>query len=93
MSLARKPTLINTLSDPKNRQVSAKFFKFSFLLVSLPIGFLLGSIKGGWLSVQSAGIMSVVIVNTIIGIYAALAYKEEVADWNRVSNDCNKKNS
>jgi hypothetical protein len=33
------------------------------------------------LSVQNAGILAVLLVNVIMGVYAFTAYREEVTDW------------
>ena len=76
-----KPTLSQILADPKNRQVSTRFFKFAFLIFLLPVGFLLLALRSQLLSVQTAGILAVLFVNVIMGIYALGAYREDLADW------------
>ena len=65
------------LSDPKNREVSAKFFRFSFIMILVPLAFLLTSMKTGFMSTQTAGIVAVIMVNVIMATYALSAYAEE----------------
>ena len=72
-------SLPRILADPKNQKVSSKFFKFAFLLLVVPLGFLIFAIK--YLDVVIAGVTAVVLVNVIVGIYAYGAYTEEVQDW------------
>jgi hypothetical protein len=91
MSERRKVTLLQILADPKNRQVSSKFFKFSFLLIFIPIGFMLLSIKTRFLSVEIAAIVAVIMVNVIMGYYALGAYREELDEF-KDSQAPNKKN-
>lgn len=77
----QKLTLSQILADPKNKDVSSKFFNFAFLMFLIPIGVLILVIQLDILSVQNAGILAVLLVNVIMGIYALTAYREEVSDW------------
>lgn len=85
--MSSKVTLLQTLSDPKNRHVSFKFFKFSLLLVVLPIGFLLLSARLRILSLETSAILSVVMVNAIMAVYAIGAYREDVDDFKQATSD------
>ena len=76
----RKVTLMQTLADPKNRQVASKFFRFTILMIFLPIGFLLACIKTRMVSIEIAAIFAVVLVNIIMGFYAYGAYREDVQE-------------
>ena len=76
-----KLTLSQILADPKNKDVSSKFFNFAFLMFLIPIGALILVIQLDILSVQNAGIFAVMLVNVIMGVYAVSAYREEVSDW------------
>ena len=80
--MSKKPSLVQILADPKNSKVSSNFFKTSFVLFLLPIGFLIAVLQFEFLSVTSAGITAVLLVNLIMGIYAYSAYREDVSDWN-----------
>jgi hypothetical protein len=77
----KKLTLSQILGDPKNKQVSSKFFRFAFLMLLIPIGVLILVTQLRMLSVQNAGILAVLLVNVIMGVYAFTAYREEVTDW------------
>jgi len=77
----RKLTLSQILADPKNKQVSSRFFRFAFLIFLIPIGVLVLVIQLRLLSMQNAGILAVLLVNVIMGVYAFTAYREEVNDW------------
>jgi len=90
MSAKRKVTLFSTLADPKNREVAQKFFKFTFLMIFLPIGFMLASMKSRILSVEVSAIIAVVMVNVIMGFYAFAAYKEEVVETRPPENPTKK---
>ena len=74
-------TIFQVLADPKNRAVSGKFFRFTFLMIFLPLGFLLASIKARLMSVEASAIVAVVLVNVIMITYAVGAYREEVSDY------------
>jgi putative effector of murein hydrolase LrgA (UPF0299 family) len=74
-----KLTLSQILADPKNKDVSSKFFNFAFFMI--PIGVLILVIQLDILSVQNAGILAVILVNMIMGVYALTAYREEVSEW------------
>ena len=87
----RKLTLPQILADPKNKQVSSRFFNFAFLMFLVPIGVLVLILQLRLMSVQSAGILAVVLVNVIMAMYAVGAYREEVADW-KEDMSANKKN-
>jgi hypothetical protein len=76
-STERKLTLMQILADPKNREVSAKFFRFSFIMILLPVAFLITAMKTSLMSTQTAGIVAVVMVNIIMVTYALSAYAEE----------------
>ena len=77
--------MLQVLADSKNRQVSAKFFKFTLLMFLVPIGFLLVSIRTNLVSAQTAGIIAVLLMNAIMGVYAIGAYREEATEWNELS--------
>lgn len=74
---ARKLTLVQILADPKNQKVSTRFIKFAFLMILLPLGFLLLSMRLGLFSVEVSGVVSVILVNVTMGFYAFGAYSEE----------------
>ncbi len=76
-----KLTLSQILADPKNKNVSSKFFNFAFVMFLIPIGVLILVIQLDILSVQNAGILAVILVNVIMGVYALTAYREEVSEW------------
>jgi|LauGreDrversion4_2_1035121.scaffolds.fasta_scaffold49515_1 hypothetical protein len=76
-----KLTLSQILADPKNKDVSSKFFNFAFVMFLIPIGVLILVIQLDILSVQNAGILAVILVNVIMGVYALTAYREEVSEW------------
>jgi hypothetical protein len=80
----RKVTLFQILADPKNRAVSSKFFKFAFLMILAPIGFLLLSLKIRLLSMEASAVIAVLMVNVIMGVYAMGAYREEAEDYKQV---------
>lgn len=83
MATTRKLSLLQILADPRNRSVSSKFIKFAVLMILLPLGFLLLSMRLGIFSVEVSAIISVVLVNVVMGIYALGAYREEDIDSSR----------
>lgn len=88
---SKKLTLLQILADPKNRETSVKFFRFSFLMLFLPIAFLFGALRTGMLSTQFAGIAAVILVNVIMIAYAVGAYREEVSDYKMHADNSERK--
>jgi hypothetical protein len=84
-------SILKILLDPENSKISLKFFQFSFLLILLPIGFLLLTLRLGLLSPTAAGIFSVILVNVITVLYGVLAYREEKADYEAKESEKKKK--
>jgi hypothetical protein len=78
-----KPTLLGILAYPTNRSVSAKFFRFSFMLLILPLGFILLNMRVKIVSLEISAIIAVFLLNAIMGVYAWEAYWEEVKDYNK----------
>jgi hypothetical protein len=78
---ASKTSLLGILADPKNRAVAGKFFRFSFMLILGPLGFLFVSTRMKLLSIDTSAIFAVILTNLIMGVYAWEAYREEVRDY------------
>ena len=88
---SKELTLLQILADPKNRETSGKFFRFSFLMLFLPIAFLVGALRTGMFSTQSAGIAAVILVNIIMMAYAVGAYRDEVSDYKTHADNSERK--
>lgn len=81
MSKARQASLTQILADPRNSAVSHQFFRFALLLFVLPVSVLILFIQSGLVSVPVAGVLAVVLVNVIMGVYVYKACQEDSLDW------------